>query len=541
MDPLKEMAWALPDAVAVEGPDNRWTHVTFDAVVDLLARRLLTVGAGPRVRVATLLPLRTELVGLIHAVPRTGSVLSPLNPRWTAPELQRMLEALEPVIVVCDASTEALALEALGGRHLSDGPIGAGSTGGTGRYRLLTLDDPTPDGEMGETSPWTESRLPSGARLLDALEPSSGELPGRRNDEVMAVLWTSGSSGVPRGVELTRENLLVSARASRKALELRPSDAWLASLSPAHVGGLALVVRAPVVGCRLVVRGEFRADSFNHLVDTSQITHASLVPTMLHMALDHRGDRPPPESLRCVLVGGARAPLALLERAQAVGFPVALTYGMTETSSQVSTAPPELVRRKPGTVGSPIPGVQIRIPREGGEILVRGAVVGLRYLGSANPLADGEGWLRTGDLGRADEEGHIWITGRVSDRIISGGVNVEPAEVERVLTGHPDVADAVVVGIPDPLWGERVVAVLIPDPLAAGAEGWERLLREVDLLVRKELTAGKRPRGYIRMESLPVGPTGKVDRGALAMRAAELARHARGDGPGDRTPHVPAG
>jgi len=103
------------------------------------------------------------------------------------------------------------------------------------------------------------------------------------------------------------------------------------------------------------------------------------------------------------------------------------------------------------------------------------------------------------------------------------------------------VADAVVVGIPDPLWGERVVAVLIPDPLAAGAEGWERLLREVDLLVRKELTTGKRPRGYIRMESLPVGPNGKVDRGALAMRAAELARRARGDSPDDRTPHVPTG
>jgi o-succinylbenzoate---CoA ligase len=543
MDPLKEMAWALPDAVAVEAPDGRWTHAAFDTEVDLLARRLASVGAGPRVRVAPLLPLRPELISLIHAVPRTGAVLSPLNPRWTAPEIRRTLEALEPVILVCDSSTEALALEALGGRHVGDGPIGFGSPGGTGRYRLVTLGAasqvraPIEDG-------FDEGRVglpPSGARLLSSLEVSDGDLPGRRNEDVMAVLWTSGSSGIPRGVEITLDNLRVSARASRKALGLRPSDAWLASLSPAHVGGLALVLRAPVVGCRLVVRGDFQAESFNTAVDAGQITHASLVPTMLHMALDERGATPPPESFRCVLLGGARAPLPLLERARGVGFPVALTYGMTETSSQVSTALPELVRRKPGTVGSPLPGVQVRVPREGGEILVRGPVVALRYLGSASPLADSEGWLRTGDVGRVDEEGHLWITGRISDRIISGGVNVDPVEVEKVLAAHPDVSEAVVVGIPDHLWGERVVAVIVPGPLAAGADGWERLLREVDLLARRELAPGKRPRGYIRLESLPVGANGKVDRRTLALRADQLARQARGEGTGDRTPGSPAG
>lgn len=543
MDPLKEMAWALPDAVALEAPDGRRTHAAFDAEVDLLARRLASVGAGPRVRVAPLLPLRSELVSLIHAIPRTGAVLSPLSPRWAAPELRRTLEALEPVILVCDASTETLALEALGGRHVGEGPIGFGSPGGTGRYRLLTLGGPgtTSSAVEGGAEEGRGGLPPTGARLLSSLDVSEKDLPGRRNEEVMAVLWTSGSSGIPRGVELTLDNLRVSARASRKALGLRPSDAWLASLSPAHVGGLALVLRAPVVGCRLVVRGDFRAETFNTVVDAGQITHASLVPTMLHMALDERGDRPPPESFRCVLLGGARAPLPVLERARALGFPVALTYGMTETTSQVSTALPDLVRQKPGTVGSPLPGVQVRVPREGGEILVRGPIVALRYLGSASPLADSEGWLRTGDMGRVDEDGHLWITGRISDRIISGGVNVDPVEVEKVLAAHPDVADAVVVGIPDHLWGERVVAVLVPGPLAAGADGWERLLREVDLLVRRELAAGKRPRGYLRLESLPVGSNGKVDRAVLAARAAELARQARGEGTGDRTPGGPPG
>lgn len=520
MDPLKEMAWALPDAVALETPDGRWTHGELDREVDALARRLLALGAGPRVRVAALLPLRLDVAVLIHAVPRTGAVLSPLNPRWTPRELRPVLEALRPVIVVCDGSTEAFALEALSGREREEGPLDPSAPRGQGGYRLLSVDPPEQgaDGDVG------------GVPYLGSVEPSGAPLPGLRNPDVSAVLWTSGSSGRSRGVELTRDNLLVSARSARKALDLRTSDAWLATLSPAHVGGLATFIRAPVVGCRVLVHGDFSSGLFNTVVDSGAVTHASLVPTMLRMALDDRGGRPPPERLRCVLLGGAPAPQALLERARATGFPVAVTYGLTEASSQVATAPPELVRRKPGTVGEPLPGVQVRVPVGGGEIRVRGPVVGLRYLGSAIPLTDEEGWLRTGDLGRVDDEGHLWITGRLSERIISGGTNVDPAEVEAVLRSHPDVADAVVLGAPDPVWGERVVAYVVPAPLSAGPEGWERLIREVEVLARRELAPSKRPREFRRLEALPLGPNGKVDRRALAARLGE-----------DRTPSVPSG
>lgn len=529
MDPLKEMAWALPDAVALEGPGGRWTHVELDREVDLLARRLAAVGAGPRVRVAPLLPLRPELVRLVHAVPRTGAVLSPLSPRWTVPELRRVLQALEPVVVVCDASTEALALEALAGRAAAQiQATGRGGDGGA-RAALVTVDPPlgwpeAAEGAVEDPRPGVE------ARRLDAVDPAPGPLPGIRNSDVTAVMWTSGSSGIPRGVELTRDNLLIAARAARKALGLRTSDSWMATLSPAHVGGLALVVRAPVVGCRLLVDGDFRTDRFNTAVDEGRVSHASLVPTMLTRILDERGGRPPPEQLRCVLLGGARAPDELLERARSSGFPVAVTYGMTETSSQVATANPELVRRKPGTVGTPIPGVQVRVPRDGGEILVRGAVVALRYLGSASPLPDGEGWFRTGDLGRVDEEGHLWITGRLSDRIISGGVNVDPIEVERVLRTHPDVDDVAVLGLPDPLWGERVAAVLVPGPLSAGLDGWQRLLRELEVLVRRELAPAKRPRDFLRVDALPLGASGKVDRASVAALAVarRIPRDAEG-------------
>jgi o-succinylbenzoate---CoA ligase len=535
MDPLKEMAWALPDAVALEGPRRRWTHVELDREVDLLARRLAAVGAGPRVRVAPLLPIRPELIHLIHAVPRTGAVLAPLSPRWTAPELRRVLGGLDPVIVVCDASTEALALAALGGRSLGDIEPAVGTRGANRTSGLLTLDPPLgwPDpregvGREGEGE-GVDPGTVAGARPMDEVEPVSGSLAGLRNDDVMAVIWTSGSSGIPRGVELTRDNLLIAARAARKALDLRTSDAWLLTLSPAHVGGLALVVRAPVVGCRVVVEGDFRTHLFNAAVDEGRISHASLVPTMLHRALEERGDRPPPERFRCLLLGGAGAPEALLARARNSGFPVALTYGMTETSSQVATAPPDLVRRKPGTVGVPLPGMQVRVPREGGEILVRGPLVALRYLGSASPLTDGEGWLRTGDLGRVDADGHLWITGRISDRIITGGVNVDPVEVERVLRAHPDVDDVVVLGVPDPLWGERVAAVLVPGPLSAGAEGWQRLVRELEVLVRREMAPAKRPRDFLRVDALPLGANGKVDRAAVAALAV-AGRTPRGGG-----------
>ncbi len=336
----------------------------------------------------------------------------------------------------------------------------------------------------------------------DAFRGLTGVRPGGH-----AVLWTSGTAGAPRGVVLTADNLRANTAGVAERLSLGSDDRWLASLSPAHVGGLALVIRCAILGCELVAAGAFEVSVASDLIDQGRVTHLSLVPTQLSRLLDHRQGAPPPPGFRCVLVGGARTPMTLTHRALAAGWPLALTYGMTETSSQVATAPPDLVRVKPGTVGPPIRGVEVLIG-DTDEIFARGPTVAPGRVGAKAPLVDEDGWYGTGDLGRLDDDGHLWITGRRSARIVTGGVTVDPEEVEEVLRSHPAVLDACVLGLDDPEWGERVAAALVP------VEG-EFDLEEVDRHARARLAPPKRPRRWLLLDTLPLGANGKVDRAQL--------------------------
>ncbi len=336
-----------------------------------------------------------------------------------------------------------------------------------------------------------------------------------------AVLWTSGTAGRPRGVALTFDGIEASARAAAARLSLGPDDIWLASLSLAHVGGLALVTRALLLGSRLVAVGPFQAVAAAALVDGRgappgvTVTHVSVVPMQLLRMLDVRGGAPPPPSLRCVLVGGAGAPAGLVARALEAGWPLALTYGLTEATSQVATASPDLVRRKPGTVGSALPGVDLRVADDG-EILVRGSTLASGYVATDHALLGEDGWCHTGDLGRLDADGDLWVTGRRIDRIVSGGVTVDAAEVEEALRAHPGVRDVGVVGLPDEEWGERVGAWVEPvDPDAPD------LVTALHDFLAERLTAAKRPRLYHVAPGLPRNANGKLDR--RRVREALLA------------------
>jgi len=263
--------------------------------------------------------------------------------------------------------------------------------------------------------------------------------------------------------------------------------------------------------------GAFDVEVASHLIDGLQpsnderssggllrpVTHVSLVPTQLLRLLDHRADGPPP-SFRCALIGGARAPADLVSRALEAGWPLALTYGMTEMTSQVATAPPDLVRAKPGALGEPLEGVELKVDG-GGEILVRGRTQAIGYVGSDEAIADADGWHHTGDLGHIDDVGDVWVTGRRIDRIVSGGVTVDALEVEQALRGHPAVADACVVGVSDAEWGEVVGACVVP------AEG-EFDLDVVDESLRERLSVAKRPRFWWVEKELPLNAHGKVER-----------------------------
>jgi len=452
-----------------------------------VAEAVRSAGGRAGARVAVLMHTSAPLVAALHAVPRAGCVLVPLNARLTAVEVGAALSALGVTLVVVGQETAALARAALAGSGL-DVPV-------------LEVALPSgPEGAPGAVG----ADAAHGAAATGAAFPA--EEPGGASE--WAVLWTSGTTGQPRGVALTRGNFAASADASRARLGLGPDDRWLLALSAAHIGGLALVLRAAFLGSTLVTRGAFSPAGFDRLIDAGRVTHVSLVPTMLLRAVEQRAGRPPPPSLRCVLVGGARTPPELVERALAAGFPLALTYGMTEACSQIATAPPELVRSDPRTVGAPMPGVELRID-PAGEILVRGAVVASTYVGTSEPLTDGEGWLHTGDLGQLDAQGHLRITGRRTDRILTGGMNVDPAEVEDVLRQHECVEDVAVVGIPDAEWGERVCAAVV----AIG--GGEPSAESVELLARERLTGAKIPRRIVFVEALPRNENGKVDRAAV--------------------------
>jgi O-succinylbenzoic acid--CoA ligase len=292
------------------------------------------------------------------------------------------------------------------------------------------------------------------------------------------VVHTSGTTGAPRPVVLTAANIEASARASGEVLGLTPEDRWLCPLPLSHVGGLMVLLRAAIFGFTAVIGG------LDRLGDA---TFASLVPTQLARAIDagRRGGAQ-------VVLGGAGAPRALLERAREAGVPVRQTYGLTQTCSMVTLSEPGDLQ----TCGPPVPGAELEIA-PGGEILVRG------------PMVAGGGLLRTGDLGRL-EGGRLVVTGRISDVIVTGGENVAPAEVEAVLLEHPDVADAAVFARPHPEWGEAVTARIVPRagaaPDAADLRGFcaERL---AGFKVPKEFELGADP--------LPRTPSGKLLRREL--------------------------
>ncbi len=341
-------------------------------------------------------------------------------------------------------------------------------------------------------------------------------------DAERLVLFTSGTTGRPKGVRLTLRNLLASATGSAFRLGVLPGDRWLCSLPTYHMGGLAPWVRATLYGTAVVTGGAFDPERTAREVATHDVTGVSLVPTMLVRLLDAGWE--PPESLRFVLLGGGPADEELLDRALDRGVPVCPTYGMTETASQVATALPETVADHPGTVGQPLVTTDVTVVDDAGdpvdrgqrgEVVVDGPTVTVGYLEeSVTADATSEHGLHTRDLGYRDADGRLWITGRVDDAFVSGGETVHPAGVATRLREHPAVDDAAVVGLPDREWGRRVAAALVT---AAGA-GVDPETVVGDCT--PDLADYERPRTVLAVDSLPRTASGTVDREALRERLA---------------------
>ncbi|GAB4481771.1 MAG: o-succinylbenzoate--CoA ligase [Anaerolineales bacterium] len=447
---LSARATQSPEAPALIFEGGQWTYAELDRQVNGLCAALRERGLVCGDRLGVSLENSPFFVALIHAALRLGLTLVPLNRRLSEAERAWQIRAAECKAVI--------------------------------------------------TQPFDFSPA-------DDFPPCPADCPSA------TVFFTSGTSGQPKGALLTLAAHQAAARASSQRLETRAGERWLLCLPLYHIGGMSILFRACYDGLTVILQERFQPEETCRLLNQHSAALVSLVPTMLYrlMPLFERGL---PPVLRLILLGGAAAAPELLQKAFALNLPVASTYGLTEACSQVSTALPQLVRRKPGCAGAPLSGVSVRIvdadgnslsAGQVGEIAVSGPALMRGYLGQ--PPLTGE--FRTGDIGHLDADGDLWVLTRRSDLIISGGENIYPEEVERALLAHPAVREACVFGLPDPEWGQSVAAAVVSgEPCDAAA-----LIQ----FLRGKIAGYKVPKQILFVEALPYTASGKLKRAEVAQ------------------------
>lgn len=472
-DWLAARATATPNHPALIHADQTWTYADLDTLTSRLCARLREIGVRPGLRVGMLMPNSPAAVVTVHAVARLRAELVPLNGRLTAAEMNAQLDQAGVSLLLYTATTEAEA-----------------ATLNPNRFEVD----------------------------LAALPPAAYPAATVDLAAVQAIVFTSGTSGQPKGAEITFGNHFYSATASAFRLGHHTDDRWLSVLPLYHVGGLAVIFRSTLYGITVVLHERFTVDGIADSFARHAVTMISLVPTMLYRLLEANVTFP--ASLRLVLLGGAAAPPDLLDRAFTANLPVAPTYGLTEAASQVATMHPADARRKPGSVGKPLLFTSVTIidehgnpqpPNAYGEVVVRGPTVMRGYL--RNPTATARalrnGALHTGDIGYLDPDGDLFLVQRRSDLIVSGGENVYPAEVETVLRAHPAVRDVAVVGVSHPEWGQQVAAAVVLAP------GTSLTAADLTAYARAHLAGYKLPRRILFVAALPQTASGKVQRAAV--------------------------
>lgn len=488
-DPIRFWSGIAPGRTALvdRGRGERLTYAELDRGIARWAAVLRQLGAGRGDVVAALSGNRREMVEAFFACGRIGAALLPLNWRLSAAELAPVLEDARPVVLLGEGRFRALAESALSG--------GAG-------VGWIDLD-----------------HLPRHLAPEGDGEPDAAIAP----DDPALVLYTSGSTGRPKGAILPHRQILWNAFATTTAWELTSRDVAPVSTPLFHTGGWN-VFATPLWhrGGTVVLFEGFDADGFLEAVEEEGITVALTVPTQLLMLIESaRWGRPLP-SLRHFVSGGAPCPASLAERVRAAGHRFREGYGLTECGPNCFAISDEEALAKPGSVGRPVPFLEVRLdagdgreaePGEPGELLLRGPQRFAGYLRAPERTAEvltPDGWLRTGDLARRDAGGVYSICGRRKEMFISGGENVFPGEVEAALADCPGVAEVVVVGVPDARWGEVGRAYVVRRPESGLSEA------EVAAHARSRLAGYKVPKSVVFLEAIPRLGSGKPDRRALA-------------------------
>ncbi|MFI1769369.1 long-chain fatty acid--CoA ligase [Streptomyces sp. NPDC020800] len=476
-DFLTRAAHAHGDRPAVELDDQQLTYAELHALAGRTAALLAARGVRPGDRVGLMLPNVLEFPALYYGILRVGAVVVPMNPLLRQREIAHYVRDCDMALLLAhrDAADEARR------------------------------------GAEGAATPIVPV-TPGGLSDLLAGHPDMEPTAARRDNDLAVILYTSGTTGVPKGAMLTHAGLARNCEITARILRLTPDDVVMGCLPLFHAFGQACAMNAAVIaGARLTLLSRFHPSQALGVIADRKVTVFEGVPTMYAALLaEHRLDaRSETASLRLCISSGASLPVELLHGFEAAfGCPVLEGYGMSETSPVVSFNHQDRPR-KPGSVGTPIEGVEMRIldPQDGvGELCVRGHNVMAGYWGRPDATAETivDGWLHTGDLAQMDADGYFYIVDRKKDLIIRGGYNVYPREIEEVLYEHPAVAEAAVIGVRHVLLGEEVAAVVALRP---GSRADAEELRQ---FVRQRVAPYKYPREIRLVDALPKGPTGKI-------------------------------
>ena len=484
-------------ALVFEG--QRWTYGSLEDAVLNVAGHLQSLGLGAGHAISLIGPNTPEWVIAYHAVLRIGAIVNPLNLMLTPPEAAY-------AIADCGATAVIGADDRLA-------PLASALDGTSVRLRLAFGGQPPP-----HTNDF-HRLLQDGAALFKPVEISP--------DQVCTVGYTSGTTGHPKGATLTHRAITLNTAMTATMHVRTQADTVVSALPCSHVYGNVVMNAALACGMTLVLHRSFDVERVLASIETERATLFEGVPTMYHYILNHpQRHRYDLSSLTRCTVGGQTMPVTKMREVEAVfGCPLIELWGMTELGG-LGTTHSLYGPRRLGSIGVPLPHLEARVvatdgsrrvlpPGDVGELQIRGPVTMKGYLGQ--PLATAEalepdGWLHTGDLVRQDNDGYLFVVDRLKDLIITGGFNIYPAELERAIAEHPDVAMVAVGSVPDEDKGELAKAYVVPRP------GARLDIEALDQHCRQRLAAYKVPRLYQLVEDLPKTSTGKV----LRRRLREL-------------------
>ena len=484
-----------PDRVAIHLGDQTTSYRELDDQSARVAGLLAARGIAPGTPIGIMLPNVPEFASVYYGILRTGAVVVPMNPLLKAREIAYYL-------------------------------------GDSGAPVIFAWHITAPEVEIGAKEAGAEAILVDPATFPDILATASPapQVVDRAAYDTAVVLYTSGTTGHPKGAELTHANLINNVEVSAADLfQLGPDDLIFGGLPLFHAFGQTCTLNAAIMtGASLTVLPRFDAAKALGILADQRVTIFAGVPTMFS-ALLHVPDRSGYDvsALRLCISGGAAMPVEVLRQFEDAFDCIVLEgYGLSETSPVASFNHPGR-ERKPGSIGTPIRGVEMRVvdasgaevPQgEVGEIAIRGHNIMKGYLNRPEATAEAvsaDGWFRTGDIGRVDEDGYYYIVDRKKDLIIRGGYNIYPREIEEVLYEHPEVAEAAVVGIPHPELGEEVGAAVALKPGATVTPD------ELRSYVKSQVAAYKYPRRVWIVDALPKGPTGKILKKEITVPDAE--------------------